>query len=137
MASSNIYYSSRIHIRHPYVGIIQIRFSVEGHTFLSACNTSSRYLIEFYFVNKKKPPIWQLPNFFFFLRYYTRYPYVGIIQIRFPVEGHTFLSACNTSSRFLYCFVYYITYNQYLQVFKEISVSFYSTSSNFRKQIYP
>ena len=25
------------YIRHPYVGIIQIRFSVEGHTFLSAC----------------------------------------------------------------------------------------------------
>ena len=31
---------------HPYVGIIQIRFSVEGSAFLSACNTSSRlYLI--------------------------------------------------------------------------------------------
>ena len=26
----------------PYVGIIQIRLSVEGHTFLSACHTSSR-----------------------------------------------------------------------------------------------
>ena len=34
---------------------------------------------------------------------------VGIIQIRFSVEGFTFLSACNTSSRFLFCFVYYIT----------------------------
>ena len=30
--------------RHPYVGIIQIRLSVEGFTFLSACNTSSRLL---------------------------------------------------------------------------------------------
>ena len=29
------------HLRHPYVGIIQIRLSVEGPTFLSACNTSS------------------------------------------------------------------------------------------------
>ena len=26
-----------LYIRRPYVGIIQIRFSVEGHTFLSAC----------------------------------------------------------------------------------------------------
>ena len=33
--------SMRVH-RHPYVGIIQIRLSVEGHTFLSACITSSR-----------------------------------------------------------------------------------------------
>jgi hypothetical protein len=24
-------------VKRPYVGIIQIRFSVEGHTFLSAC----------------------------------------------------------------------------------------------------
>ena len=31
-----------VYIRHPYVGIIQIRLSVEGRTFLSACNTSSR-----------------------------------------------------------------------------------------------
>ena len=28
--------------RYPYVGIIQIRLSVEGFAFLSACNTSSR-----------------------------------------------------------------------------------------------
>ena len=32
-----------------------------------------------------------------------RRPYVGIIQIRLPVEGHTFLSACLTSSRLFHC----------------------------------
>ena len=31
------YITMSIIVRHPYVGIIQIRFSVEGHTFLSAC----------------------------------------------------------------------------------------------------
>ena len=35
-----------------------------------------------------------------FLKHMFRHPYVGIIQIRFSVEGHTFLSACTTSSRF-------------------------------------
>ena len=39
---SKLPHKSPISTRHPYVGIIQIRFSVEGHTFLSACNTSSR-----------------------------------------------------------------------------------------------
>ena len=34
-----------------------------------------------------------------------RCPYVGIIQIRLSVEGHTFLSACHTSSRLFYFFI--------------------------------
>ena len=34
--------ASHVYLRHPYVGIIQIRLSVEGHTFLSARHTSSR-----------------------------------------------------------------------------------------------
>ena len=38
------YVNCDVAIRHPYVGIIQIRLSVEGFTFLSACNTSSRLL---------------------------------------------------------------------------------------------
>ena len=29
-------------LSHPYVGITQIRLSVEGHTFLSVRNTNSR-----------------------------------------------------------------------------------------------
>ena len=36
-----------------------------------------------------------------------RYPYVGIIQIRLSVEGPTFLSACNTSSRLFNLPIYY------------------------------
>ena len=38
------YIEQGVVLRRPYVGIIQIRLSVEGHTFLSACNTSSRLL---------------------------------------------------------------------------------------------
>ena len=37
---------------------------------------------------------------------YFKYSYVGITQIRLPVEGHTFLSACNTSSRQFVCRIY-------------------------------
>ena len=36
-----------------------------------------------------------------------RYPYVGIIQIRFPVEGHTFLSACIQAP---VCFIVFLHY---------------------------
>ena len=45
-----------------------------------------------------------------------RHPYVGIIQIRFSVEGHTFLSARYTSSRLLNCKIYYISPLIILQV---------------------
>ena len=46
-------------------------------------------------VKNGKHPIRMLPvnNIFLSVRY------VGIIQIRLSVEGHTFLSACHTSSR--------------------------------------
>ena len=54
--------------RHPYVGIIQIRLSVEGFTFLSACNTSSRLLnckcIIQLIINKCKKNIFYLPSRF-------------------------------------------------------------------------
>ena len=43
--------------------------------------------IYLYFINKKKLPIWQLPLIPCQLRCRTRHPYVGIIQIRFSVEG--------------------------------------------------
>ena len=39
------YVNCDVAIRHPYVGIIQIRLPVEGLTFLSARNTSSRLYI--------------------------------------------------------------------------------------------
>ena len=39
------YVNCDVAIRHPYVGIIQIRLPVEGYTFLSARNTSSRLYI--------------------------------------------------------------------------------------------
>ena len=45
--------------RHPYVGIIQIRFSVEGFTFLSACNTSSPLFILLQIHYKPMPFIMQ------------------------------------------------------------------------------
>ena len=48
-----------------------------------------------------------------------RHPSVGIIQIRFSVEGHTFLSACTTSSRFLFICLYYIILKQKFQYFFE------------------
>ena len=51
------YVNCDVAIRHPYVGIIQIRLPVEGITFLSARNTSSRlYLssIHHYFTKIKR-----------------------------------------------------------------------------------
>ena len=42
MDASEYSYVSDDANRHPYVGIIQIKLSVEGHTFLSARHTSSR-----------------------------------------------------------------------------------------------
>ena len=61
---------------------------------------------------KRKPPIRQLPHV---CPYGPRHPYVGIIQIRFSVEGHTFLSACVTSSRLFICRSYYTTFFPGLQ----------------------
>ena len=51
------YVNCDVAIRHPYVGIIQIRLPVEGLTFLSARNTNSRlYLssIHHYFTKIKR-----------------------------------------------------------------------------------
>ena len=45
-----------VSVKNPYVGITQIRSSVESHTSLSACNTSSRpfYYIIYCFVENCK-----------------------------------------------------------------------------------
>jgi len=51
------YVNCDVAIRHPYVGIIQIRLPVEGLTFLSARNTSSRlylFSIHHYFTKIKR-----------------------------------------------------------------------------------
>ena len=42
-------------------------------------------------------------------------PYVGIIQIRLPVEGHTFLSACHTSSRLYFIHTNYTRFPTKMQ----------------------
>ena len=76
--------------------------------------------------NKKgKPPIWQLSALPFLLRY----PYVGIIQIRFSVEGHTFLSACIQAP---VCFIVFLRYRSIFikeqGLFKIFLYSFYYIS---------
>ena len=59
--------ASHVYLRHPYVGIIQIRLSVEGHTFLSACHTSSRLfycrILSYLVFSKKARKIENLSNY--------------------------------------------------------------------------
>ena len=60
---------SYVNLRHPYVGMIQIRLSVEGLTFLSARLTDSRLLILSVFLAKSREK-----TFFLFLLFHKRTP---------------------------------------------------------------
>ena len=75
---------------------------VEGHTFFSACRTSSP-LIQLYLKQKTEASDLDASEYSYVSDDANRHPYVGIIQIRLSVEGHTFLSARHTSSRLFNC----------------------------------